>query len=59
MLNALGRPEELNREAIRYMLRRSAYGIGKVKALGYRPAVGLDEGMERCAAWLRAEGMVP
>jgi len=58
VLNALGRPRELNGEAVRYMLRRSAYGIGKVKALGYRPAVGLDEGMERCAAWLRAEGMV-
>ena len=28
----------------RYVLRRHAYGIGKVKALGYRPAVPLDDG---------------
>jgi nucleoside-diphosphate-sugar epimerase len=59
VLRTLGRPPELNRQAVRYMTRRYAYGIGKIKALGYRPAVGLAEGMERCAAWLKAEGLAP
>lgn len=59
VLEALGRPPELNRNAVRYMLRRGVYGIGKIKALGYRPAVSLDEGMARCAAWLKAEGLAP
>lgn len=58
-LDAFHMPRELNKEAIRYMLRRNAYGIEKIKALGYRPAVGLDEGMRRCADWLREEGLVP
>jgi nucleoside-diphosphate-sugar epimerase len=57
VLPALGRPPELNRQSVRYMLRRHVYGIGKIKALGYRPAVSLTEGMARCASWLNAEGL--
>lgn len=49
----------VNREAVRYLLRRHAYGIGKVTALGYRPRVSLEEGMTRTAAWLRSVGLVP
>jgi nucleoside-diphosphate-sugar epimerase len=59
VLRTLGRPPELNRQAVRYLMRRNAYGIGKIKALGYRPAVDLAEGMERCAAWLNAERLAP
>lgn len=58
-LAALGLRAEVNREAVRYMLRRHAYGIGKIRALGYAPAVSLTEGMERTGRWLRAEGLVP
>ncbi|HSN98493.1 MAG TPA: NAD-dependent epimerase/dehydratase family protein [Candidatus Nanopelagicales bacterium] len=55
-LRALGRAAEVNREAVRYLLRPGAYGIGRIRALGFAPRVGLEEGMERCEAWLRAEG---
>lgn len=58
VLGALGLPAEINREAARYLLRRGVYGTGRIQALGYRPRVGLAEGMERCAAWLRAEGFL-
>ena len=58
VLRALGRPGELNSEAVRYMLRRYAYGIDKIRGLGYAPRVGLEEGMERTTRWLRDEGLV-
>lgn len=36
-----------------------AFKIDKAKRdLGYRPAVGLDEGLRRTAAWYRAEGII-
>ena len=37
-----------------------AFDIGKAKRdLGYRPAVGLSEGLARTASWYRAEGYLP
>lgn len=48
----------MNREAVRYLLRRGVYGTGRIQALGYSPRVGLAEGMDRCAAWLCAEGFL-
>jgi nucleoside-diphosphate-sugar epimerase len=57
-LAALGRPAEVNREAVRYMMRRGAYGIGKIRGIGYAPKVSLQEGMERTKAWLAREGML-
>jgi nucleoside-diphosphate-sugar epimerase len=48
----------INRQGVRYMLRRHAYSIEAVKALGYRPRVSLDQGMEACRAWLTEEGMI-
>ncbi|MDI3287741.1 NAD-dependent epimerase/dehydratase family protein [Polyangium sp. 15x6] len=54
--SALGRELEMNREAVRYVLRRGQYGIERIKSIGYRPRIGLDEGMARSFAWLRAKG---
>ncbi len=42
---------------IRYFTHRAAYDIRKAREiLGYRPRVGLDEGMAMTEAWLRREG---
>ena len=48
----------VNEQGVRYMCRTGKYSIEKVKALGYRPAVSLEEGMERCRVWLEGEGML-
>lgn len=58
-LRALGMPEDVNREAVRMMLRRGVYSIEKIRALGYSPRVDLEEGMARTADWLRSQGIVP
>ena len=55
--SVLGRELEMNREAVRYVLRRGQYGIERIKALGYTPRIGLDEGMARSVAWLREKGI--
>jgi nucleoside-diphosphate-sugar epimerase len=44
----------LDPEAVRYLTRRAQYSCDKVAALGYAPAVDLDEGMARTRAWLAA-----
>ncbi len=44
---------------IRYLTRNATYSIEKIRGLGYRPCVGLDEGMEITARWLREAGLVP
>lgn len=44
---------------IRYLTRSATYSIEKIRKLGYRPRIGLDEGMEITARWLREEGLVP
>jgi nucleoside-diphosphate-sugar epimerase len=43
-------------EAIRGVLMSARYDGTKARALGFEPRVGLADGMERVAAWLRAEG---
>lgn len=53
-----GREPQVNTEAVRYMLRRGAYDISAVRALGYAPRVGLEEGMARSRAWLESVGLV-
>ena len=55
----LSRRLDLNRQSIRYLRRRAAYSNRLVRSLGWEPRVGLDEGMARCEAWLRAEGLLP
>ena len=40
-------------------MRRGTYSIGRARAeLGYEPAVGVEEGMRRTEAWLRANRLV-
>lgn len=48
---------EVTSAAVRYLSRSGSYSIEKARsALGYRPAVDLDEGMRRCEEWLRGQG---
>ena len=50
---------EVNAAAARYLARTGTYAIDRARAqLGYDPQVSLVEGMERTAAWLRAEGRI-
>lgn len=55
-----GEPTEVNHLSMRYLARDATYSIAKARRLlGYEPKVGLDEGMARTEAWLRAEGLLP
>lgn len=57
VLRALGRPSEASGATMRMLAGRGSVSIEKARAvLGYEPAVGLEEGMRRTEAWLRAEG---
>jgi nucleoside-diphosphate-sugar epimerase len=50
---------EVNAAAARYLARTGTYAIDRARAeLGYDPQVSLAEGMQRTAAWLRAEGLI-
>jgi nucleoside-diphosphate-sugar epimerase len=54
-----GRQTEINAAAARYLARTGTYAIDRARAeLGYDPQVGLVEGMERTAVWLREQGLV-
>jgi nucleoside-diphosphate-sugar epimerase len=55
-----GKVNEVTPNGVRYLaLRRGTYGITKARELlGWSPEVGLDEGMARTEAWLRAEGLI-
>ena len=56
---ARGVPNEVTPDAIDYFMRRGTYSIARAReVLGYDPQVGLEEGMRRTEAWLRAEGML-
>jgi nucleoside-diphosphate-sugar epimerase len=56
---AAGQETEVNGAAARYLARTGTYAIDRARAtLGYSPQVGLAEGMDRTAAWLRTEGLV-
>ena len=56
---ARGGVGELTPATIRYLARRGTYSIAKARAvLGHAPRVGLEEGMGRTEAWLRAEGLL-
>jgi nucleoside-diphosphate-sugar epimerase len=53
------RRSEITPAAIDYTMRRGTYSIARAREeLGYEPAVGLDEGMRRTEAWLRAESLI-
>lgn len=53
-------PNELTPAAVRYLAeRRGTYSIAAARELlDWRPAIGVAEGMERCEAWLRSEGIL-
>jgi nucleoside-diphosphate-sugar epimerase len=55
-----GRSTELTPAGVRYLAeRRGTYGIGKARELlGWSPAVGLEEGMDRTRSWLAGEGLI-
>ena len=55
-----GALNELTPDGVRYLaLRRGTYGIAKAhELLGWAPAVGLEEGMERTEEWLRAQRLI-
>jgi nucleoside-diphosphate-sugar epimerase len=55
-----GTHNELTPDAVRYLAeRRGTYGIETAcELLDWAPRVGLDEGMDRTARWLRAERLV-
>ena len=47
----------LSRVRLKYYRRKLIFPIEKAqRLLGYEPRIGLDEGMKRSEAWLRAEG---
>jgi nucleoside-diphosphate-sugar epimerase len=56
----LGKVNEVTPAGVRYLaLRRGTYGIGKARELlGWTPAVGVEEGMARCEAWLREQRLI-
>jgi nucleoside-diphosphate-sugar epimerase len=58
-LRLAGRTTEANPGAVRYLARPGTYSIDKARAvLGYEPAVGLDEGLERSRAWAAEAGLL-
>jgi nucleoside-diphosphate-sugar epimerase len=58
-LALLGRQTEAVPAAVRYFTRTGTYSIEKARSeLGYEPAVGLEEGLERSRAWAEAEGLL-
>lgn len=56
---ALGKAPPLSGRTLEYVTHSGTYSVEKAaRVLGWRPAVGLDEGMARTEAWLRTEGLV-
>lgn len=54
-----GRPGEASATSVRYLARTGTYSIAKARALiGFDPATGLVEGMDRTRLWLDAEGLI-
>lgn len=54
------RPRRLQGMDVRLMSQYTEVSIARAeRALGWRPATSLDEGMRICEAWLRREGHLP
>ncbi|HEX8744082.1 MAG TPA: NAD(P)-dependent oxidoreductase [Thermoleophilaceae bacterium] len=59
VLRLAGRETEANAGAARYLARPGTYSIEKARrVLGYEPAVGLEEGLERSRAWAERAGLL-
>ena len=55
----LGKAPPLSGRTLEYVTHPGTYAIDKIERLvGWRPAVALDEGMDRTEAWLQAEGLL-
>jgi dihydroflavonol-4-reductase len=55
----LGIQPPLHRRRLTFFKHNRAFSIARAQqALGYAPAVGLEEGFRRTVAWYRAEGML-
>jgi len=54
-----GQETESTPAAVDYLTRRGTYSIAAARdTIGYAPRIGLEEGMRRTEAWLRAEGLL-
>lgn len=49
---------DLDRESIRYLMRRGQYATARIRDLGWSPRIDLDEGMARTESWLASEGLL-
>jgi len=50
---------ENNPESVRYLARNASYSNEKARTLlGFRPKIGLTDGMARTEDWLRSEGLI-
>jgi nucleoside-diphosphate-sugar epimerase len=59
VLQRIGSDPDVNPRAVRFMNRPGTYAIGKAAdVLGWRPQVGVSDGLDRTVAWLRAEGLL-
>lgn len=60
MARALGWQPPLSPRAVEYVTHPGTYAIAKAeRMLGWRPAVSLEEGMERTRVWLSEVGLIP
>ena len=60
VVQLFGGKTELGRGTIDMLSRGAGYSIDKAEdLLGYRPRVGLEEGMRRSEIWARETGLVP
>lgn len=56
---AIGADPPLYPRRVQFFVKDRAFDISKAKrVLGYRPKVGLEEGLSRTADWYRAEGLL-
>ena len=53
-----GGAPEMTRHSVTLIDRRGSVSAAKLRALGWEPRVGLDEGMRRTAEWFRSQGMI-
>ncbi len=53
-----GRPPSMTRHSVVLIGRRGSVSAAKLRALGWEPKVGLEEGMRRTEEWFHSEGML-
>lgn len=59
LFTLLGRQTELGRGAMEMLSKKNTVSNAKAhRLLGWHPQIGLEEGMRRTEAWLRAEGIL-